>query len=197
MVQAPLRVTGRERRALRQIWDASTESVRARKRAWIVLLSASGEGAERIASLVGWSVRAVRGVRSRWRTKGVAGLRDLPRSGRPPRVTASYRAKMLWAVERDPRSLGFAFSRWTAPRLAEYLRLETGIGVTGLWLAELLRTHGYVWRRTKRTLRNLQDPAAVKRAARRIRRLKRGLWTPRRTSSFGLATVSASTSFPS
>lgn len=104
---------------------------------------------------------------------------------------------MLWAVEKDPRTLGFAFSRWTAPRLAEYLREQTGILVTAQWLAELLRTQGYVWRRTKRTLRNLQDPAAVKRAARRIRRLKRGLWTQTPTSSSGSATASTSLSFRS
>ncbi len=195
MSMAPIRLTRSERRELRRVWRSSAEGVRSRSRAWIVLLSEAGHGAERIARLVDCSVRAVRSVRSRWRSRGIDGLRDLPRSGRPPRVSSAYRAKLLSAVEKDPRALGFAFSRWTAPRLAEHLREQTGIVVTAQWLAELLRTHGYVWRRTKRTLRNLQDPAAVKRAARRIRRLKRGLWRQALTSNSGSATASTSPSF--
>lgn len=197
MAVAPIRLATRQRQELQRLSTASGEHPRTRMRAIVVLLSGAGQSAQRIAGITGLCLRAVRGTRSRWRKHGITGLGDRPRSGRPPRADASYVRELMSAVAKDPRTLGYAFGRWTAPRLVEYMREQTGVVVTDQWLSELLKTHGYVWRRTKRTIRNLQNRAAVKRAGRRLRRLKRGPSGPTPTSSFGSATASGSISFPS
>ncbi|MHC4340396.1 MAG: helix-turn-helix domain-containing protein [Planctomycetota bacterium] len=158
------------------------------------VMSHAGHSGREIADLLGITRRTVSNTRRRWREGGLEGLAAVPSPGRPPLADAAYVRRLLRVVERDPRSLGYAFARWTAPRLAAYMAEETGIEITAGWVAEILKAHGYVWRRTKRTTRNLQDPEAVSRARRRLLALKKGRHSPPRTSSSGLPTASDSIS---
>jgi len=183
-----------ERRRLQRIAQSDREKPATRTRAMVVLLSHAGQSGQAIADLLGITRRTVTNTRGRWREHRFEGLCDAPRSGRPPLADAAYVRRLVRAVERDPRDLGYAFARWTAPRLAVYMAEETGIEITAGWVAEILKAHGYVWRRTKRTTRNLQDPEAVSRARRRLLRLKRGRRSQTPTSNSGLPTVSDSTS---
>ncbi|WP_224367627.1 helix-turn-helix domain-containing protein [Hyalangium versicolor] len=127
-------------------------------RATIVLWRAGGESARSIAQTLEVTTRTVYGVRQRWRMSGLQGLADEARSGRPPRVTAIYLKLLIEAVETDPRQWGLAFSRWSRARLAAWLQQRTGVRLSARWVGELLRCHGFVWRRTQRTTRNLADP---------------------------------------
>ncbi len=183
-----------ERRRLQRIAKSDREKPATRTRAMVVLLSHAGQGGQAIADLLGITRRTVTNTRGRWREYRFDGLHDTPRSGRPPLADVAYVRKLVRTVERDPRDLGYVFARWTAPRVAAYMAEETGVEITAGWVAEILKAHGYVWRRTKRTTRNLQDPKAVSRARRRLLRLKKGRHSPTRTSSSGLPTASDSTS---
>ncbi len=170
-----IRLTGEERRRLQVVAKSKTAKSRARVRAMIILLSDAGEGGEAIAKVLGISRRSVSNSRQRWRSSAYNGLEDEERAGRPPRADARYVRLMLDVVQKDPRQLGYAYTRWTSPRLAEFLRRKTGVQISSGWLSMLLRMHGFVWRKTKRTIRNLQNPAATERARRQLRRLKKGL----------------------
>ena len=55
---------------------------------------------------------------------------DAPRPGTPARVTPEWRAMLVSAVRRRPRSLGQPYSLWTLQRLADYLAEETGVRVS-------------------------------------------------------------------
>ncbi|MHC4225616.1 MAG: IS630 family transposase [Planctomycetota bacterium] len=189
-----LRVTRSERRRLQKLAHSEQEKRATRRRALVVLMSHAGHSGREIADLLGITRRTVSNTRRRWREGGLEGLAAVPSPGRPPLADAAYVRRLLRVVERDPRSLGYAFARWTAPRLAAYMAEETGIEITAGWVAEILKAHGYVWRRTKRTTRNLQDPEAVSRARRRLLALKKGRHSPPRTSSSGLPTASDSIS---
>ncbi len=185
-----------DRRRLQRIAKAERERPATRTRALVLLLSDAGQSGEGIAALLGITRRTVTNTRGRWRKRGVEGLPDAARSGRPRLADAAYVRLLLRSVERDPRDLGYAFARWTAPRLAAFMAGETGIDLTAGWVAEILKGRGYVWRRTKKTTRNLQDPDAVARARRRLLRLKRGRHGATPRSSSGSPTASASTSCP-
>lgn len=189
-----LRVTQGERRQLQQIAHSEREKRATRTRALVVLMSHAGQSGQQIADLLGITRRTVSNTRRRWRERGLEGLAAVPSPGRPPLADAAYVRRLLRVVERDPRTLGYAFARWTAPRLAAYLAEETGTAISGTWVGEILKAHGYVWRRTKRTTRNLHDPAAVSRARRRLLALKRGRRSPGQRSSSGSATASDSSS---
>lgn len=149
------------RRELQQVLKQGTGG-NASLRAAVILLSEEGLSAEAIGRILGVTARTVRACRRRWRLQGSRGLSDVPRSGRPTVADARYVRVLMRTVRADPRGLGYAFSRWTAPRLATYLLERTGIELSDDSVAELLRTHGYVWKKSKLTTSNLADEGEKK-----------------------------------
>ena len=184
-----IHLTDQERLRLQEMCRSTGETPRARLRATQVLMSAGGHSAQSIGEILGITPRTVQNTRHRWRRESFDGLYDAPRCGAPPKATPRYHRKLMNTVQKNPQGLGFAFSRWTCPRLAEYLRQETGIDLTPGWVGELLHTFGFVWRKSKLTIRNLQDPKQYDRAARRLGRLKKGFCGATPNTSSGLATA--------
>src|SRR5690349_18822627 len=90
------------------------------------------------------------------------GLQDAPRSGRPPRADDEYVRLLMQTAGSDPRKMGYAFSRWTAPRLATYLAQKTGVKLSVDRVQRLLRIHKFVWGKSKPTTSNLPDPVEKK-----------------------------------
>jgi transposase len=119
-----------QREELDQLYR-TTKAPRLRTRAQMVLLSAEqGLKVPQIAVIVRESEATVLRWLKRYRAEGLEGLQDAPRPGRPAEVTAVYRAELLAAVRRRPRSLGRPFSLWTLQRLVDYLAEQTGIRVS-------------------------------------------------------------------
>lgn len=190
-----VQLTETKRASLQKLIHADSDRVRSR--ALILLLSDQGHSGEHISSLLGLSRRMVSRTRTRWREHNLKGLPDQPRPGRPPKVTDAYLTELFRCVALDPRSLGYAFTRWTAPRLAAYLHEKTHILISADWVAELLRARHYVWRRTKQTIRNKQNPKEVKRAKQELLELKKRASERTPASNFGSAMESSSISCPS
>lgn len=184
-----------ERRALTRL-RRQAKSKKASDRITSLLLLGSGMSTGKVLEALSISRRTLLNWKQRWLKEKVFGLEDKPHTGRPPVATPKYIRAMVRTVRLDPRALGFAFTRWTAPRLAEYLARTLGIGLTANWVSELLRTQGFVWRKTKRTIRNLQDPKAKKLAQKRLQRLKKGSRDPEPTMSSGIPMESGSTFCP-
>src|SRR4051812_1780766 len=122
---ARLHVTASQRRRLRALVDESSTPPRVRRRALIVLLSAAGETSVVISDALGVTQRTITNARARWRGGNLARLTDAPREGRPPLANEKYVARLLKVVQTDPRRVGYAFTRWTAPRLAAYMETAT------------------------------------------------------------------------
>src|SRR3984885_6230232 len=81
-----------ERRALSKRARGATTAHRDWLRAQIVLAAARGRASARIAADLHISVDTVRKWRGRFAARGLDGLKDLPRSGRPRRISALERA---------------------------------------------------------------------------------------------------------
>jgi len=109
----------------------------------------------------------------RWLERRHFGLADAPRAGRPPEADAYMSATWFesWCETAD----SIAFTRWTAPRLAEYMGEQTDVWLTPEWIRELLRMQVSFWRQTKRTIRNLQNRHRHETTQKALRRLKKGL----------------------
>ena len=147
-------------------------------RATIVLWSAQGQSATSIARTLGITERTVYRCRQRWRQRGLEGLADASRPGRPARVTPAYLWLLMQTVQTDPSHLGFVFARWTCARLATYMHQRTGLALSDWAVGELLRCHGFAWRRAKLTTRRLADRGKKARAARRLRSLRKAAVRP-------------------
>lgn len=109
-------------------------------RARIVLAAADGASNAGIARDVGVCEDTVRKWRRRYAAGRLAGLRDAPRSGRPPRFGPVQRAEVVALACELPASRGMPLSRWSSFELA-CEAIEAGIVVdisastVGRWLA--------------------------------------------------------------
>ena len=96
-------------------------SYRDRLRAKIVLAAAAGQNNTAIASEIGVCTDTVRKWRRRFVASRLAGLKDAPRSGRPPVFTAADRAEAVALACALPAESGAPLSRWSGPDLAREL----------------------------------------------------------------------------
>ena len=95
---------------------------RDRLRAQIVLAAAAGSTNAAIAAQVGVHVDTVRKWRHRFAAARLAGLKDAPRSGRPPVFTAADRAEVVALACALPAESGLPLSRWSCPDLGPRTR---------------------------------------------------------------------------
>ena len=112
---------------------------RDRLRARIVLAAAAGSTNAAIAAQVGVHVDTVRKWRRRFAAGRLAGLKDAPRSGRPPVFTAADRAEAIALACALPAESSVPLSRWSCPELARELAARCQIAASastiGRWLA--------------------------------------------------------------
>ncbi|WP_392749366.1 IS630 family transposase [Streptomyces sp. LN590] len=120
---AALHLTARRRRRLLAMVGAASCPQTIVLRARIVLLAADGWANRAIAAGLGCSEPTVRRWRLRFKRRGVPGLFDRPRSGRPERHGPSERLAVI-AVATSLPPQGAA--RWTQAMVADHL---TGRGL--------------------------------------------------------------------
>jgi transposase len=79
-----------------------TEEARTVERARVILVCLEGREIQQIAQQMGLSIPTV----SKWRRcfvrQGIRGLRDQPRSGKPPVYGAAFRDRVLALLEQTP-----------------------------------------------------------------------------------------------
>jgi len=138
-----------------------TNKADVRSRCDMILLSNDGLSPPQIAKRIRFSRYTVVRFIQRYEAAGLQGLYTKPRSGRPRRVTPEYEAKLLAAVEKEPRSLGLLFSNWTTANLGEYMAKQTAIVITPRQVEHYLKVHGWRLRRPVRTVKHKQDPDLV------------------------------------
>ena len=140
----PVTLTAAERTTLKKRARGAKTAYRDRLRAQIVLAAARGRDNARIAADLQITVDTVRKWRGRFAARGLAGLADLPRSGRPRRISELTRAAVVALACQLPAATGVPLSRWTGPELlAEVIQGRDGLRAVGvLGAADLGRAPG-------------------------------------------------------
>jgi transposase len=113
----PVALTAAERTMLRKRARGAKTAHRDRLRALIVLAAARGRDNARIAADLRVTVDTVRKWRGRFAVRGLGGLADLPRCGRPRRISELTRAAVVALACQLPAATGVPLSRWTGPEL--------------------------------------------------------------------------------
>src|SRR6266536_244005 len=121
----PVTLSASERTILKQRARGAKTPYRDRLRAQIVLGAARGRDNARIAAGLGICVNTVRKWRGRFAECGLAGLRDLPRSGRPRVISEADRAAVVALACQLPADTGVPLSRWTGPELKRELEARS------------------------------------------------------------------------
>ena len=114
---SPYRVvlTGTDRQVLEDWVRAGSTPQKTVLRALIVLMAADGDSNAHIAAELGVCVDTARKWRARFYHRGIVGLTDAPRTGRPPKYCPSQVAAVkAWACQL-PTEHELPLSRWSAP----------------------------------------------------------------------------------
>jgi transposase len=133
----PIAVSAADRAELERLHRASSTPVGLSRRARAVLLMSQGLSGVDVAERIGYTVVQVSRIRRRFAEGGLAGLRDRPKSGRPPTVSARKRAQIV-ALTLKPPAPGV--THWTTRDLAR----KTGVShstVHRLWQGHALKPH--------------------------------------------------------
>jgi transposase len=100
-----------------------TESKAHVERAQMLLAYAGGEPIRDLARRLQTNRRKVERLVNRALQVGaLAALDDLPRSGRPPKITAEARVWLVSVACQEPKALGYSYELWTAELLARHAR---------------------------------------------------------------------------
>jgi len=138
-----LELSDEERSRLNEIVKKGSDW-RERERAQTILLLADGLSGVAVAAQQDVIPEAVYERRQRWLTRGFAGLPDGARCGAPPKLTGEHVLQVkAWA---EAEAL-------TAPVLLARLKEQFGVVVHRNTLIAVLKKAGYVWKRTRHSLK--------------------------------------------
>lgn len=157
--------------------------VEVRHRATALHLLHHGMKPQAVADTLAVSLGSIHKWHARWRQGGLDALANQPKSGAPPKADEAYWQRVDEVVAQAPAAFGYSFSVWTAERLIAHMIQETGIELSVSRFQTLMRQRGYVYRRPKHDLGNLQDPAARAAAEQWLAELKKAHSPASSTSS--------------
>ena len=86
------------------------------RRAQIVVHALEGLNAPEISARTGWCGATVRHWLKRFHARGLQGLEEDVRSGRPPPYSAAQRSAVIDTALTRPADLGLPFASWTLDR---------------------------------------------------------------------------------
>ncbi len=153
---------------------AARSEYRDRLRAQIVLAAAAGAGNAAIAAQTGVCPDTARKWRRRFAAGRLPGLKDAPRSGRPPVFADADRAEAVALACALPAESGVPLSKWSCPELARELATRCHVTASAStvrrWLAgDALKP----WQH--RSWISVRDPDFAAKAA-RVLDLYAGTW---------------------
>ena len=126
-----------ERKALEALLRSPKAPQALALRARIVLLSAEGKTVDAVAEITGASVRSIYEWRRRFKANGLDGLRDLPRSGQPKKLTeAEVKEVLRLTVECIPHEA----TNWSVRLMAKAAGVTTW-QVRQIWESAELKPH--------------------------------------------------------
>ena len=137
-----------------------------RDRCRAILWSEEGRTTGEIARLLGLSTTTpMRWIKDYLRF-GFVGLVPEKIPGRPRTVDTEGEAVLRSVLKKNPRDLGYLFTRWTTATLAEHLYSVTHTRVSPDSVRRALKRLRYRYKRPKLSLKHKQDPKEVRRATR-------------------------------
>ena len=150
-------VSEEEREALGRMARSRTVGAGLVRRAQIVLHALESLKAPEISARMELCGATVRHWLKRFNARGLAGLEEDVRSGRPPTYSAEQRSAVINAALTRPADLDLPFACWTLDRLVAHLS-EQGITMRRRRISEIFIQEGLKWRREETWFGERVDP---------------------------------------
>ena len=138
-------VSEEEREKLERTARSRTAGAGLVRRAQIVGHALEGLKAPEISARMGLCGATVRHWLKRFNARGLQGLEEDVRSGRPPTYSAEQRSAVINTALTRPTDLGLPFASWTLDRLVAYLS-ERGVAMRRSRISEIFIQEGLKWR---------------------------------------------------
>lgn len=148
-------------RSERRTLEAAVRTARDRRH-WVrlrgVLLAADSVPVAEICRDLGCVRSSVYDWVAHWRrTRDPAALADAPRSGQPPVLDETQRARLEHLLGEAPERHGYTATGWTVPLLAVHFAAVEHVVVSETTLRRVLHALGYRWKRPRYVLAR-RDP---------------------------------------
>jgi transposase len=150
-------VSEEEREALGRMARSRTVGAGLVRRAQIILHALEDLKAPEISARMGLCGATVRHWLKRFNARGLPGLEEDVRSGRPPTYSAEQRSAVINAALTRPADLGLPFACWTLDRLVAYLS-EQDIAMRRSRISEIFIQEGLKWRHEETWFGKRVDP---------------------------------------
>ena len=158
-------VSEEEREALGRMARSRTVGAGLVRRARIVLHALEGLKAPEISARMELCGATVRHWLKSFNARGLPGLEEDVRSGRPPTYSAEQRGAVIEAALTRPADLGLPFACWTLDRVVAYLS-ERGIAMRRSRISEIFIQEGLKWRREETWFGERVDPEFARKRGR-------------------------------
>src|SRR3954454_10029928 len=136
------------------------------RRAQIVMQALEGLKAPEISARMDLCGATVRHWLKRFNARGLQGLEEDVRSGRPPTYSAEQRSAVINAALTRPADLGLPFACWTLDRLVAYLGEQKGIAMRRSRISEIFLQEGLKWRHEETWFGARVDPEFARKRGR-------------------------------
>jgi transposase len=154
-----------EREGLERMARSRTRGAGLVRRARIVLHALEGLKAPEIGARMELCGATVRHWLKRFNARGLQGLEEDVRTGRPPTYSAEQRSAVIDAALTPPADLGLPFASWTLDRLVAHLT-ERGIAMRRSRIGEILIREGLRWRHEETWFGERVDPEFARKRGR-------------------------------
>lgn len=126
-----------------------SEDARYDHRLHAILLVAQGLSAHEVARLLGDSPRTVAYWVSRFIDEGLAGLVEIERPGRPPRLSEEQIEQIHLALRASPSQYGLTSHLWDGKILSAFIRQQWGVVLGVRQCQRLFRQLGFRLRKPR------------------------------------------------
>lgn len=158
-------VTAEEKAEIERLAKARSQPLRRVQRARIIaaMLADPTLPATEAAVVAGFSRASGPKWVVRFNEKGVAGLDDEPRAGRPPTHDEQVRSKLVNLALQKPSTLGQPYALWTLERLQRAYAERYGLHLSDSTIWSWLDEEGLQWKRQQSWFRDPEqhDPEFV------------------------------------
>ena len=158
-------VSDEEREILGQMARARTLGAGLVRRAQIVLHALEGLKAPEIGARMDLCGATVRHWLKRFNARGLQGLEEDVRTGRPPTYSAEQRSTVINTALTRPADLGLPFASWTLDRLVAHLA-QQGIAMRRSRISEIFLGEGLKWRHEETWFGARVDPEFARKRGR-------------------------------
>ena len=158
-------VSDEEREELGRMARSRTVGAGLVRRARIIVHALEGLKAPEIGARMDLCGATVRHWLKRFNARGLPGLEEDVRSGRPPTYSAEQRSAVINAALTRPADLGLPFACWTLDRLVAYLS-ERGIAMRRSRIGEIFVQEGLKWRHEETWFGERVDPEFARKRGR-------------------------------